>query len=112
MQVFFETFGVPRVLEVEDRTSDAGARVVREKADGSDIGSVGAPMAGDILEVRNCCALQAVCNGFCDCSAALTLHRADVEPRTCICRAVQVELQAAACRRACVRACLTPLSHC
>ena len=55
-EVFFETFGVPRVLEVPDRSSDAAAaRTVREKADASDSGSVGAPMAGDILEVRRTC---------------------------------------------------------
>ena len=51
-EVFFETFGVPRVLEVEDRTSDAAASVVREKADPASVGSVGAPMGGDVLEAR------------------------------------------------------------
>lgn len=50
-EVFFETYGVPRVIEMEDRTSDAAQRIVREKFDPSDMGSVGAPMAGDILEV-------------------------------------------------------------
>jgi pyruvate carboxylase len=51
-EVFFETHGVPRVLEVEDRVTEGAARVVRDKADLSDIGSVGAPMGGDIVEVR------------------------------------------------------------
>jgi pyruvate carboxylase len=54
-EVFFETHGVPRVLEIPDTVTGGGAaskRVVREKSDGSDPGSVGAPMAGDILEAR------------------------------------------------------------
>ena len=53
-EVFFETFGLPRVLEVEDRSQGAASasRVVREKANTTDIGSVGAPMAGDVLEAR------------------------------------------------------------
>jgi pyruvate carboxylase len=52
-EVFFETFGVPRVLEVEDKTSNDLMRVVREKVDPGDVGSVGAPMAGEVIEV--CC---------------------------------------------------------
>jgi pyruvate carboxylase len=50
-EVFFETFGVPRVFEVVDKGSDAAKRVVREKADSTSVGSVGAPMGGDVLEV-------------------------------------------------------------
>ena len=53
--MFFETFGVPRVVEVEDRSQDAAsnnARLAREKADSSAVGEVGAPMGGDVLDVR------------------------------------------------------------
>ena len=56
-EVFFETNGVPRVVEVIDRTSSetsAGAtkRLAREKADPSDLGSVAAPMSGEVIEVK------------------------------------------------------------
>ena len=66
-EVFFETFGVPRVLEIDDRKSDASSRVVREKADPSQVGSVGAPMGGDVLEVRPlrpCCSQCSSCPAF------------------------------------------------
>lgn len=51
-EVFFETFGVPRVIEVEDRTVNVAARDVRPKAEIGVEGSVGAPMGGDVLDVR------------------------------------------------------------
>ena len=57
-------------VQVEDRTSAEGATMVREKADSSDVGSVGAPMAGDILSVCRCC-LQF--DGFGSCSIICTL---------------------------------------
>lgn len=53
-EVFFEVNGVPRVVEVEDRTSSGSSSVkkaVREKADISVLGSVGAPMSGSIIDV-------------------------------------------------------------
>ena len=51
-EVFFETQGVPRVVAIEDKRADLGARIIREKADLSTTGSVGAPMSGDVLQVR------------------------------------------------------------
>ncbi|KIY92211.1 pyruvate carboxylase subunit A [Monoraphidium neglectum] len=52
-EVFFEANGVPRVVEVADtRTADALVKkAVREKSDTSILGSVGAPMAGSVIEV-------------------------------------------------------------
>ena len=53
-EVFFETFGVPRVVEVEDRSQDAASnntRLAREKADSNAEGEAGAPMGGDVLDV-------------------------------------------------------------
>ena len=59
-EVFFETNGVPRMVEVEDRTSAdaaaagagaAGGRPSREKADTGVLGSVGSPMSGDVIEI-------------------------------------------------------------
>uniref|UniRef100_A0A7R9V6Z0 Pyruvate carboxylase n=1 Tax=Chlamydomonas euryale TaxID=1486919 RepID=A0A7R9V6Z0_9CHLO len=52
-EVFFEANGVPRVLEVVDRAAETalGSKAVRDKADLTVLGSVGAPMAGTILEV-------------------------------------------------------------
>lgn len=52
-EVFFETNGVPRVVEVIDKAAEVsvGKKAVREKADLSVLGSVGAPMAGTIIEV-------------------------------------------------------------
>jgi len=50
-EVFFEANGVPRVVEVIDKKSSAKTTALREKADPDQIGSVGAPMAGDVVEV-------------------------------------------------------------
>ncbi|MEW5296933.1 MAG: hypothetical protein WDW36_000179 [Sanguina aurantia] len=53
VEVFFEANGVPRVVEVVDRKSESvvGRKAVRERADLTVLGSVGAPMAGTIIEV-------------------------------------------------------------
>jgi len=54
-EVFFETNGVPRVvevLEVQSEESKSGGRAVREKGDPTKMGSVSAPMSGDVLEVK------------------------------------------------------------
>jgi len=53
-EVFFEANGVPRVVEVVDHSAEVavGKKAVREKADLSLLGSVGAPMAGTIIEVQ------------------------------------------------------------
>lgn len=51
-EVFFETYGVPRVIEMMDRTTNPEARITREKADFNTPGDIGAPMSGDILSVR------------------------------------------------------------
>lgn len=52
-EVFFEANGVPRVVEVADRAAEqaTGKKAVREKVDMAVLGSVGAPMAGTIIEV-------------------------------------------------------------
>ena len=52
--VYFEVNGVPRVVEVVDRSAEAAVsrKAVREKADLAVLGSVGAPMAGTIVEVQ------------------------------------------------------------
>lgn len=58
-EVFFETNGVPRMVEVEDRRQAAadavGAagskRASRERADPSQLGSVASPMSGEIIEI-------------------------------------------------------------
>ncbi|GMH36667.1 hypothetical protein BSKO_04540 [Bryopsis sp. KO-2023] len=50
-EVFFEANGVPRAVEVVDRKYATEKRAIREKAIPGDIGSVGAPMAGDVVEV-------------------------------------------------------------
>jgi biotin carboxyl carrier protein len=52
-EVFFEANGVPRVVEVADRAAEqaTGKKAVREKVDVAVLGSVGAPMAGTIIEV-------------------------------------------------------------
>lgn len=50
-QVFFDVNGVPRVVEVVDENvgkESATKRAVRDKADPSNIGSVPAPMAGEV----------------------------------------------------------------
>ena len=54
--MFFETNGVPRTVEIVDRTdqTESGGPVrkaAREKADPDVLGSVGAPMAGEVIEV-------------------------------------------------------------
>ena len=55
-EVYFEANGVPRVVEVRDRgvgkEATAARRLSRDKADPSDIGSVAAPMAGEVVEVK------------------------------------------------------------
>lgn len=53
-EVFFEVNGVPRVVEVGDRAAEVivGKKAARERADLAVLGSVGAPMAGTIIEVQ------------------------------------------------------------
>ncbi|CAG9460796.1 unnamed protein product [Pedinophyceae sp. YPF-701] len=59
-EVFFETNGIPRVVEVVDTNEPevgagggGGARKgMREKATSGDLGSVGAPMAGEVIDVQ------------------------------------------------------------
>ena len=55
-EVFFETNGLPRAVEIVDRTDQAEGggpirKAAREKADPDVLGSVGAPMAGEVIEV-------------------------------------------------------------
>lgn len=52
-EVYFEANGVPRVVEVVDKKSTEvlGKAAIREKADVAVLGSVGAPMAGTVIEV-------------------------------------------------------------
>eukprot|EP00878_Enallax_costatus_P025480 GHUV01027260.1.p1 GENE.GHUV01027260.1~~GHUV01027260.1.p1 ORF type:complete len:380 (+),score=161.84 GHUV01027260.1:249-1388(+) len=52
-EVYFEANGVPRVVEVIDKRSmeALGKKAIREKADIGVLGSVGAPMAGTVIEV-------------------------------------------------------------
>ena len=55
-EVFFEANGVPRAVEIVDKSDQAeGGGPVRkaasEKADPDVLGSVGAPMAGEVIEV-------------------------------------------------------------
>ena len=55
--MFFESNGVPRVVEVVDTTAadSAGAKATkaaREKANPTDDGSVGAPMAGEVIDIK------------------------------------------------------------
>ena len=55
-EVFFEANGVPRTVEIEDRSDEAEGegpvrKAVREKSDPDVLGSVGAPMAGEVIEV-------------------------------------------------------------
>ncbi|KAL4422522.1 hypothetical protein ABPG75_008719 [Micractinium tetrahymenae] len=53
-EVFFEANGIPRVVEVKEE-SKATAQLkkpARDKADVSDPGSVPAPMAGEVIEVK------------------------------------------------------------
>jgi pyruvate carboxylase len=52
-EVFFELNGLPRVVEVhEDVSMEGELSLAKEKADPSDVGSVGAPMAGQVLDVK------------------------------------------------------------
>lgn len=55
-EVFFEANGVPRTVEIEDRSDEAEGggpvrKAAREKSDPDVLGSVGAPMAGEVIEV-------------------------------------------------------------
>ncbi len=56
--MFFESNGIPRVVEVVDTTAadsaNAGgsAKAARDKANPTDDGSVGAPMAGEVIDVK------------------------------------------------------------
>mmetsp|Transcript_27434 Transcript_27434/g.89803 ORF Transcript_27434/g.89803 Transcript_27434/m.89803 type:complete len:1207 (+) Transcript_27434:1-3621(+) len=54
-EVFFEVNGLPRSVEVDDRTlvqaEAASTSGLREKSDPDLLGSVGAPMAGEVLSV-------------------------------------------------------------
>ena len=55
-EVFFEANGVPRTVEIEDRTDETEGggpvrKAAREKSDPDVLGSVGAPMAGEVIEV-------------------------------------------------------------
>ena len=50
-EVFFESNGVPRIVEVFDRKNVTEKTAIREKAVASDVGSVGAPMSGDVIEI-------------------------------------------------------------
>jgi pyruvate carboxylase len=56
--VFFQVNGLPRTVEVVDRNTGAEAasagviRSVREKSDPLLLGSVGAPMTSEVIEVR------------------------------------------------------------
>jgi len=53
-EVFFEANGIPRVVEVVDRvalTAGGTNKLAREKAD-NEPGSVGAPMAGEVIDVQ------------------------------------------------------------
>jgi len=56
--LFFQLNGVPRVVRVTDRTADQAAKdggkatsFAREKSDPNEIGSVGAPLSGDVVKV-------------------------------------------------------------
>ena len=50
-EVFFEVNGVPRVVEVVDKQAGSTGRIAREQADKTSLGSVGAPMSGEVVEV-------------------------------------------------------------
>jgi pyruvate carboxylase len=54
-EVFFETNGIPRLVEVTDTraaATTAAKRAARERADPTVLGSVSAPMAGEVIEVK------------------------------------------------------------
>lgn len=50
-EVFFESNGVPRIVDVFDRKSATEKKAIREKADTSEVGSIGAPMSGEVVEI-------------------------------------------------------------
>lgn len=55
-EVFFEANGVPRAVEIVDKSDQAEGggpvrKAAREKSDPDVLGSVGAPMAGEVIEV-------------------------------------------------------------
>lgn len=51
-EVFFETNGIPRVVDVVDNNvAKALGRAARDKADADTLGSIGAPMAGQVVDV-------------------------------------------------------------
>ena len=54
-EVFFEMNGIPRVVEILDKTEEGSTKKTRlasrEKSDPADMGSVGSPMAGEVVEV-------------------------------------------------------------
>ena len=51
-EVFFELNGIPRVIEVAEEAAKSELSMAKEKADPSDKGSVGAPMAGQVIDVN------------------------------------------------------------
>ncbi len=69
--MFFEANGVPRVVEVGDKSAEAviGKKAARERADLAVLGSVGAPMAGTVIEVL----VSAPTNRVQRCSSARSL---------------------------------------
>ena len=55
-EVFFEVNGIPRVVDILDlkvfeNDNKKGMSAVRERADPLDLGSVGAPMAGKVVDI-------------------------------------------------------------
>ena len=56
-EVFFEVNGIPRVVDIldlkvlENENKKGGMSAVRERADPMDLGSVGAPMAGEVVDI-------------------------------------------------------------
>ncbi len=50
-EAFFEVNGVPRVVEVVDKKAGATGKVAREQVDKTSLGSVGAPMSGEVVEI-------------------------------------------------------------
>ncbi len=55
-EVFFEVNSVPRMVEVLDRSEEVrgapGRKAARERADTSNLGSVAAPMSGEVIAVK------------------------------------------------------------
>ena len=55
-EVFFETNGVPRVVEVKEKLAEAAGpsrKADRERGDPSKPGSVSAPMSGDVIDIKS-----------------------------------------------------------